>query len=294
MSFFITLVENSDSSRRAIRETSLPKVHAMIREAKGLTLPEYQAFLRDLYHIVLAFLPDHGNRRGTLRRRPAQRIRYELYERIGEEKGHEDWVLEDIVAVGGDANARAAAPSAPVQAMIGFNYYAAERVHPCSVLGMLYVLEVVASVYGGKVADSIARAIGRDTAAGGFRFLSSHATMDADHMAQLNVLLKTIDDPAAQSRDHRFDARQASTSSASSFPRAVSLRTSCAEGGTQPAAIATPGAGTASAASAAAVAASMRSIWARTTRGSSCAYRGLPAAWRNPPRYRRSRPARRG
>jgi len=83
-------------------------------------------------------------------------------------------------------------------------------VHPCSVLGMLYVLEVVASVYGGKVADSIARAIGREatagreapagreTAAGGFRFLSSHATMDAEHMAKLNVLLKTIDDPGAQ------------------------------------------------------------------------------------------------
>ena len=89
-------------------------------------------------------------------------------------------------------------PSAPVQAMIGYNYYAAERVHPCSVLGMLYVLEVVASVYGGKASDSIARAIGRDPGKGGFRFLSSHATMDADHFAQLNVLLKTIDDPAAQ------------------------------------------------------------------------------------------------
>jgi len=193
MSFFITLLENSDSSRRAIE--TLPKVHSMMH--KGLTLPEYRAFLHDLYHIVWHFCPimataaarcDDGLRN----------IRYELYERIEEEKGHEDWVLEDIVAVGGDANARAAAPSAPVQAMIGFNYYAAERVHPCSVLGMLYVLEVVASVYGGKVADSIARAIGRDTGAGGFRFLSSHATMDADHMAKLNVLLKTIDDPAAQ------------------------------------------------------------------------------------------------
>jgi hypothetical protein len=63
---------------------------------------------------------------------------------------------------------------------------------------MLYVLEVVASVYGGKAADSIARAIGREPGAGGFRFLSSHATMDVDHMAKLNVLLKTIEDPQAQ------------------------------------------------------------------------------------------------
>jgi hypothetical protein len=63
---------------------------------------------------------------------------------------------------------------------------------------MLYVLEVIASVYGGRVSDAIARKIGRDVAAGGFKFLSSHATMDLDHMASLNRLLKTIEDPAAQ------------------------------------------------------------------------------------------------
>jgi pyrroloquinoline quinone (PQQ) biosynthesis protein C len=193
MSFFITLVESSDAHRRAI-ETA-PRVNSMIH--KGLTLPEYRAFLRDLYHIVWHFCPIMAVAASRCDDR-LRNIRYELYERIEEEKGHEDWVLEDIEAVGGNTDVRAAAPSAPVQAMIGYNYYASDRVHPCSVLGMLYVLEVVASVYGGKVADSIARAIGRETGAGGFRFLSSHATMDADHMAKLNVLLKTIDDAEAQ------------------------------------------------------------------------------------------------
>ena len=159
MSFFITLLESSDASRRAIE--SLPKVHSMMH--KGLTLAEYRAFLRDLYHIVWHFCPIMAAAAARCDER-LRDIRYELYERIGEEKGHEGWVLDDIGAVGGDVlGAHAAAPSAPVQAMIGFNYYAAERVHPCSVLGMLYVLEVVASVYGGKAADSIARAIGRET-----------------------------------------------------------------------------------------------------------------------------------
>ena len=194
MSFFITLLESSDANRRAIER--MPKVHAMIHQ--GLSLAEYRAFLHDLYHIVLHFCPamsaavEHCNEKFAM-------VRSDLLERIEEEKGHELWVLEDVRAVGGNADrVRAQAPSVPVQAMIGFNYYAAEHVHPCSVLGMLYVLEVIASVYGGKVADSIARAIGRDTTAGGFRFLTSHATMDADHMAKLNVLLKTIEDPAAQ------------------------------------------------------------------------------------------------
>ena len=194
MSFFITLIEDSDAGRRALEDE--PRVHAMIHH--GLKLEEYRAFLHDLYHIVWHFCPvmaAAAARCGD----EFRDVRYELYERIEEEKGHEAWVLEDVEAVGGDvAHVRTNPPSAPVQALIGFNYYGAERVHPCSVLGMLYMLEVVSSVYGGRVADSIARAIGRDVNAGGFKFLSSHATMDVDHMAKLNKLVKTIADSGAQ------------------------------------------------------------------------------------------------
>ena len=164
----------------------------------GLKLAEYRAFLHDLYHIVWHFCPvmaAAAARCGD----DFRDVRYALYERIEEEKGHEDWVLEDIGAMGGDvAGAWRIPPSDPVQAMIGFNYHGAERVHPFAVLGMLYMLEVVSSVYGGRVSDSIARALGRDVNGGGFRFLTSHATMDVDHMASLIKLIKTIADPAAQ------------------------------------------------------------------------------------------------
>ena len=193
-SFFISLVEMTDASRRELE--ALPKVHAMIHN--GLSLAEYRAFLHDLYHVVWHFCPimaAAASRCGE----EFRNVRYELYERIGEEKGHETWVLEDIEAMGGDVQgAGVNPPSAPVQAMIGFNYHAAERVHPCSVLGMLYTLEVISSVYGGRVSDSIARAVGRSVEAGGFKFLSSHATMDMDHMAKLNRLVNTIDDVGAQ------------------------------------------------------------------------------------------------
>ncbi|MGA8049097.1 MAG: iron-containing redox enzyme family protein [Burkholderiales bacterium] len=194
MSFFITLVEMTDSNRRDLE--NVPKVHSMIHH--GLTLAEYRAFLHDLYHIVWHFCPVMATAAARCDDR-FRGVRYELYERIEEEKNHETWVLEDIEAVGGDVQAaRLEQPSVPVQAMIAFNYYSAERVHPCSVLGMLYTLEVVASVYGGRVSESIARAIGHDVSGGGFKFLASHATMDVDHMAKLNRLVKTIDDPVAQ------------------------------------------------------------------------------------------------
>lgn len=193
-SFFISLLELTDASRRELE--ALPKVHAMIH--RGLSLAEYRAFLHDLYHIVWHFCPimaAAAARCGD----EFRNVRYELYDRIGEEKGHETWVLEDIEAMGGDVReAGVNPPSAPIQAMIGFNYHAAERVHPCSVLGMLYTLEVISSVYGGRVSDSIARAVGRSVEAGGFKFLSSHASMDLDHMAKLNRLVNTIDDVGAQ------------------------------------------------------------------------------------------------
>ena len=60
------------------------------------------------------------------------------------------------------------------------------------------MLEVVSSVYAGRVSDSIARAIGRDVEAGGFKFLSSHATMDVDHLAKLNILIKKVEQLDAQ------------------------------------------------------------------------------------------------
>jgi pyrroloquinoline quinone (PQQ) biosynthesis protein C len=194
MSFFIQLLEMTDASRRDLE--ALPKVHSLIHH--GLSLKEYQAFLHDIYHIVLHFCPIMHAASARCADFPG--VRAELEERIEEERGHEAWVLEDIDALGGDVSgAKSNLPSSPVQAMIAFNYDGAERGHPCSVLGMLYTLEVVSSVYGGRVADSIARAIDRRVEDGGFKFLVSHTSMDAEHMAKLNLLVRTIADSQAQS-----------------------------------------------------------------------------------------------
>ena len=194
MSFFITLLETTDASRRELE--AIPKMNSML--ARGLTSAEYQAFLHDLYYIVWHFNPTMAAAASRCDDR-FRNVRYELYERIEEEKGHEAWVLEDAQAVGGDVERmRSRRPSAPVQAMLAFNYFCAERSHPCSILGMLYSLEVIASAYAATLSQSIAKAIGRDMDGPGFRFLLSHSAMDQDHVAKLNVLMKTMDDPVAQ------------------------------------------------------------------------------------------------
>jgi pyrroloquinoline quinone (PQQ) biosynthesis protein C len=194
MSFFITLLETTDSSRRDFE--AIPKMTAMLN--RGLTLAEYRAFLHDLYYVVWHFCPTMAAAAARCDDR-YRNVRYELYERIEEEKGHENWVLEDLEAVGGDAaHVRVNLPSAPVQCMIAFNYFCAERGHPCSVLGMLYCLEVIASAYAATLSQSIAKVLARDMDGPGFRFLLSHSAMDQDHVAKLNALVKTIHDPVAQ------------------------------------------------------------------------------------------------
>lgn len=193
MSFFLTLIETTDEERRALE--AIPKVHSMINH--GLSRIEYAAFLHDLYHVVWHFCPIMAAAASRLGDEFRQ-VRYQLYHNIEEEQGHETWVLEDVGATGGDVESvRFTPPSPPIQAMVAFNYFTSERVHPCGVLGMLYALEVISSVYGGRVASAIARSTGYSEP-GCFKFLSSHASMDLDHMAKLKDLVKTIDDDAAQ------------------------------------------------------------------------------------------------
>jgi len=121
-----------------------------------------------------------------------QAVRHFLYEHMHEETGHEEWVLNDLEAVGVQrSDARGHLPSAHTLALNGYNYWAADRRHPCSVLGMLYALEVIASVYGGTFASAIRESLLLEGIAG-VSFIDSHATMDAQHMAHLRLVLNKV------------------------------------------------------------------------------------------------------
>jgi pyrroloquinoline quinone (PQQ) biosynthesis protein C len=193
MSFFIRLLETTDEERRALER--VPKVDRMIH--KGLTREEYRDFLSDLYPIVWHFCPimaAAAARCGD----DYRQVRLHLYANIDEEKGHEQWILDDLRAIGtSEEGVLGRIPCEPVQAFIGFNYYSPEHVHPATVIGMLYALEVVSSVYGGRVAHSIARSLDMKGPEG-FTFLQSHASMDVDHMAKLNQLIKGISEAKVQ------------------------------------------------------------------------------------------------
>ena len=114
-----------------------------------------------------------------------------------EESGHEEWVLNDLIAMGVEPEATFAySPSVLILALNGYNYWAADRRHPCSVLGMVYALEVIASVYGGPITTAIKESLLLEDDRG-VSFISSHATLDAEHMADLRIVMNNIDDRVA-------------------------------------------------------------------------------------------------
>jgi hypothetical protein len=81
--------------------------------------------------------------------------------------------------------------------MLAFNYYSASHVHPVCVFGMMYVLEIMASVYGGRAARSLAANLNRNSMEG-FSFLDSHADLDQEHVIKLRNLFQSFTDESSQ------------------------------------------------------------------------------------------------
>ncbi len=195
--FFAELITATDEDRRGF-ETHPVLVDAV---AHGMTVERYRALLLELYHVVWHFNPvcaAAASHMGRPDDEALQPLRLFLYEHMQEEAGHETWVLNDLEAIGvAPAAAREHAASVHTLALNGYNYWAADRRHAASVLGMLYALEVIASVYGGPFAAAIRESLLLDGDRG-VSFIASHATLDTHHMAELRQVLNQIHDDKAR------------------------------------------------------------------------------------------------
>ena len=191
--FFLNLVLHTDEARRDF-ETHPVSLDAV---ANGLSVERYRRLLLELYQIVWNFNPICGAAASRIPDSNKQ-IRYFLYEHMHEEAGHEVWVSNDLQSIGvGPGEIASHRPTTSTLALIGYNYWTADRQDPCSVLGMLYALEVIASVYGGSFAESV-RASLLLTDDRGISFIGSHSTMDTEHVARLRLILNTVEDDATQ------------------------------------------------------------------------------------------------
>ncbi|MEO8524639.1 MAG: iron-containing redox enzyme family protein [Caldimonas sp.] len=191
--FFIDLVTQTDEARRAFE--SHPRILEIV--ADGLPVDRYRKFLLELYHLVWHFNPACAAAASRMDDKHRD-VRYFLYDHMTEEKGHEEWVVSDLEFVGvGREKVLQHQPSVFMLALNGYNYWSADRRHPCSILGMVYALEVIASVYGGPIAAAIKESLLLEDDRG-ISFISSHVTMDAEHMIDLRVILNTIQDDSAR------------------------------------------------------------------------------------------------
>ena len=183
MSFYEKLASETRNERDYL--LSAPVVSGCLRGEISLT--SYLAFLGQAYHHVRHTTPLLMTLGGVLPERLAW-LRRPVAEYIEEEIGHEEWILNDIAAAGGDAEAvRRSRPDLPAELMVAYAYDLVRRGNPAAFFGMVFVLEGTSVALALQAADRIQQALGLPDAA--FSYLRSHGTLDQEHTQHLAVLL---------------------------------------------------------------------------------------------------------
>src|SRR5215472_1953080 len=106
-----------------------------------------------------------------------------------EERGHDEWLLQDLQSVGVDsAELLSRPPSGAVAALVGAQYYWVLHYHPVCVLGYLMVLE--GNPPNRRRLQNLQSRSGLPVSA--FRTMLEHADLDIDHAAELDDLLDQL------------------------------------------------------------------------------------------------------
>src|SRR5690606_26785867 len=137
MTFYETLLIATTEQRNALLAT--PVIDDCLKRC--VSIETYAAFLTEAYHHVRHTVPllmACGSRLPERHRR----LRDAIVDYIGDEHGHERWILADLRALGIDAEARVAkGPSRATELMVSYAYDIAQRRNPLGFFGMVFVLE---------------------------------------------------------------------------------------------------------------------------------------------------------
>ncbi len=152
---------------------------------------DYLAFLGQAYHHVSHTVSLLANCRERLPARLGW-LRAAMDEYIEEETGHEHWILDDIHAAGGDADAaRDSAPLPATELMVAYAYDLVNRRNPVGFLGMVFVLESTSVQLASRAASVIRDSLALPEQA--FRYLTSHGSVDQEHIAFFQKLVNRLD-----------------------------------------------------------------------------------------------------
>ena len=194
MPFFDALCQLTEKSRQQL--FSIPVIQNALKG--DIAVGQYTAFLGQAYHHVRHTVPllmACGSRLG----REDEWLRTAIAEYIEEEIGHEEWILSDIAACGGDPDAvRRSMPHASTELMVAYAYHQIDRANPVGFFGMVHVLEGTSTALATNAADTIQGALNLPHNA--FTYLNSHGTLDIEHVRFFESLmnrLRTEDDKLA-------------------------------------------------------------------------------------------------
>jgi hypothetical protein len=162
--------------------------------AGDVTRELYVEFLTQAYHHVRhtvplmmavgARLPDHH-----------EWLRESILHYLDEERGHEQWILDDIGHAGGDRAAAAVShPSLATECLVAYAYDTILRRNPLGFFGMVFVLEGTSVALALNAADPIQAQLQLPKQA--FSYLHSHGELDKEHVGDLAAILGRFEDPA--------------------------------------------------------------------------------------------------
>jgi pyrroloquinoline quinone (PQQ) biosynthesis protein C len=187
MTFHQQLFELTTESRRYL--LSAPIIQRAL--SGDITKELYVEFLRQAYHHVRHTVPLMMAVGCRLPERLGW-LQEEILEYLDEEHGHEEWILNDIEAIGGDRTVAAQSrPDVATEAMVAYAYDMVTRRNPVGFFGMVHVLEGTSVALALRAADEVQKVLGLPNQA--FTYLRSHGALDREHVHHLAGILDRLD-----------------------------------------------------------------------------------------------------
>jgi pyrroloquinoline quinone (PQQ) biosynthesis protein C len=162
--------------------------------AGDVTRDLYVEFLTQAYHHVRHTVPLMMAVGARIPERH-EWLRESILHDLDEERGHEQWILDDIEHAGGDRAAAAASqPALATECMVAYAYDTIQRRNPLGFFGMVFVLEGTSVALALNAADRIQSSLQLPVNA--FSYLRSHGELDQEHVGDLEAILGRLTDPA--------------------------------------------------------------------------------------------------
>lgn len=190
--FFQRLVAETAEGQQTL--ASVPQIQDGL--TGRISRDTYVAYLTEAYHHVKHTVPLMQAARAGLDD-AHDRFRHALDEYIAEETGHEHWILGDIKNSGGDSEAvRRGEPREATRRMVAFAYDYIGTVNPMGFFGMVFVLEGTSVRLATQGAEAVARNLNLGPEC--FSYLTSHGSLDMEHLVFFQKLMDEVTDPDDQ------------------------------------------------------------------------------------------------